>query len=781
VQQEEEEQACGVPSCGETEVQVRALFSLRRLTFPAVRPGTAAITTPPTPRVLPAAVLAGVLAALSALSAAPASAAEACPNQTLRQEQRSTALPDCRAYELVSPPEKGGSDVIRQTSKSHVATDGDGVTFSAVGAFGETQGTSFDSEFLSRRTAAPGSNGWSTSGINPPGGAETFRAFFTGANVPTFVNAFTPDLSTAIYRSWRPLTDAPNVAEVSNLYRINGLGSGAATAQLMSDGVAPVPSSWPVVFKELKTTELVGSSTDLSHVVFESQLNLTADAPPEGPVCAAFGAGCPRLLYENANGAVRLVGRIPNAPDTECDDVNGPACVAAPSSQAGISQLNQRYSQRMVSADGRRIFFQVSAGEESGAIYLREDGERTVELAENGELWSASTDGSRAFFTTSESLLPGDADSNRDLYMYDANAPAGSRLTLVSASSVNDGVVETVVGASDDGQYVYFVCDGQLVAGEPSADLNGLYVWHDGSLAYIGHMLDVNEAQANGPRASWTFVLTMIKSRLAPDGRHLLFMTHDDAGFRGREGFGGYDHAGREELYLYSADTNRLVCASCNPSGKAATTNAELNVKDGAAVSASTSDLAQNLSDDGRYVFFTTAEALVPADTNGVEDAYEYDTTTGSVHLLSSGTDTEPSVFIDASSDGSNAFFVTRSHLVGWDTDNSFDLYDARVNGGFAEPVAAASPCTGETCLPQNGQAPAAGSPSSATFNGAGNLPPATSATTKPKPKPKPRCPRNTVARRIKGHARCVRRHPNTKHKLTSRASSGARNHRSGR
>jgi hypothetical protein len=721
------------------------------------------------------------MAAMFAFSPASASAVEACPNQELRQTQRSTGLPDCRAYELVSPPEKGGADVIRQTSKSHVATDGDGVTFSATGAFGETQGTSFDSEFLSRRTAAPGTNGWSTNGINPPGGTATTIAFLEG-NVPGFMNAFTPDLSSAIYRSWRPLTDAPNVAEVSNFYRIDGLGSGHSTAQLMTDGVEPVPP-WPALFKSLHQPALVGASTDLSHVAFESRLNLTSDAPPYNALCLSFEGGgipflCPARLYENAGGVVRLVGRVPVAPATECDDVNGPACVAAPSSQAGISATNQFYPARMVSADGRRIFFQVPAGAESGAIYMREDGVRTVQLAENGQLWSASRDGSRAFFITGESLLPADTDSNPDLYMFDANAPAGNRLTLVSASSVNSGVVETVVGASDDGHYVYFVCDGQLIAGEPSADLNGLYVWHDGNLSYIGHMQG-GEAQANGPREPWTFNGTMTKSRLSPDGRHLLFMTLDDAGFRGREGFGGYDHAGHEEFYLYSADTNSLVCASCNPSGKAATTNAELNVREGVGVSTPTSDLAHALSDDGRYVFFTTAEALVPADTNGVEDAYEYDSVTGSVHLISSGTDPEPSVFIDASNDGSNVFFATQAKLVGWDTDNSFDLYDARVRGGFPEPVAAGAACAGEACLPQDAGAPAAGSPSSATFNGTGNVTPAP-PDTKSKPKPRPRCPRNTVARRIKGRTRCVRV-PRRNVKHTTRASSRARDTRSGR
>jgi hypothetical protein len=630
-------------------------------------------------------------------------------------------LPDGRAYELVSPPGKNGADVLRQTNKTHVATGGNGVTFSAAGSFGSVQGSSFDSEYLSRRTGIPGTNGWSTHGINPPGASLTFPASLT-SNTPTYVNAFTPDLSAAIYSSWRPLTHAPNVADVSNLYRIDNLGSDNTTADLMSDANAPLPA-WPVLSKETHRPALVGASSDLSHVVFESKLNLTADAPPYSFLCQTFQGGglaflCQARLYENANGTVRLVGRIPNGSDTECDDVNGPACVAAPSSEAGIRA--QFYSARMVSADGRRIFFQTPAGADSGAIYLREDGVRTVQLAANGQLWAASTDGSRAFFITSDSLLPGDTDSNPDLYMYDTTAPADSRLTLVSASRA-DGYVETVVGASDDGQYVYFVCDGQLVAGEPPADTVGLYVWHDGSLAYLGQMQDVNEAQLNAPRTGSDFLSAMITSRLSPDGKHLLFMTQDDAGFRGREGYAGYDHAGHQELYLYNADSNRLVCASCNPSGRAATTDALLNVKDGVPLSGAPSDLNRGLSDDGRYVFFTTAEALVVGDTNGVKDAYEYDAQDGSVHLLSSGTDTAPSALIDASADGANAFFATRQRLVGWDVDNSYDLYDARINGGFPDPVLKAPPCGGDACQDVAPSRPGSSRPASSTLTGAGN------------------------------------------------------------
>ncbi len=46
-----------------------------------------------------------VLAAASALAAGDANEG-ACPNEQLREEVRSAQLPDCRAYELVSPPFK---------------------------------------------------------------------------------------------------------------------------------------------------------------------------------------------------------------------------------------------------------------------------------------------------------------------------------------------------------------------------------------------------------------------------------------------------------------------------------------------------------------------------------------------------------------------------------------------------------------------------------------------------------------------------------------------------
>ena len=691
---------------------------------------------------------------------AAAEAAE-CPNEARRAEMHSTFLPDCRAYEMVSPSEKNGQDVISQTTKTHVAADGNGVTFATIGGFGSQQGTSFDSEYLARRTAQADTNGWTTQGINPRNRSNTFGSQSSsgaGPNNPSFMDAFTPDLSAAIYRSWRPLTDGSNTSEVTNFYRVDGLGDPGAAVHLLSDSVDPLPAAWSAPFYNFIFQLFIGASTDLGHVAFESPLALTADAPPYEGACASIAPlpeffGCPTHLYENADGVVRLVGRIPSAPDTECDDVDGPSCVAAPSSQAGIGARERRYSGRMVSADGSRIFFQApTGGQESGNIYLREDGERTYQLnvsesepsaePQPAELWEASRDGSRVFFITSASLLAEDEDPDPDLYMYEVEKPAGQRLTLVSASSVNDGRVTVVIGASDDGRYVYFVASGQLVSGEPPVNLTGLYMWHDGDLSYLGRFRDATEAQLNGPRISWAFISEAKVSRLTPDGRHLLFMTQEDVGLQGRGGFAGYDHQGHQELYLYSADSGRLECVWCNPDGTPATADALTNVREGAAYSASTSDQSHALSDDGRYVFFTTAEPLLEGDTNGQPDAYEYDSRTGQVHLLSSGTDPFPSYLIDASNDGRDAFFVTRERLSGWDTDDANDLYDARAGGGLPEPRPVPAACEGESCLP-GAAAPPTAAPTTSQAAGSGN--------------PKQRCPKGRREVRRHGTTRCVK------------------------
>ena len=612
---------------------------------------------------------------------------------------------------MVSPPDKMGGDVTGDSANTHAAENGDAVVFSSLTGFGNLQGMPGDVQYLSQRNPAAGGNGWVTTAITPREKALSLQQVISG-QLPGFEAMFTPDLSSGIYRTWTSLVDAPNVAETANLYLEGGFRAGNETIQLLTNSALPVPAN-----ARLRPV-FAGASVDLTHVIFESRAQLTPDA------------GTSMNLYESVNGNVRLAAILP-------DGSAAPASSTGPFTTAGF------YPSHMISSDGRRVFF---TDRTTGNIYMRQDGltteqlnasEKAVREAPQGAtLVTASTDGTRAFFITSEGIVNGDDDGAPDLYMYDAAAPAGSRLTRLSVDNepADGGGVQTVLGASDDGHYVYFVADGQLVAGEPlPAPGPGLYLWHDGSVRYIGAFADGTEAFRNSPQTRYIFWTETNSARVSPDGRHLLFMTRSDAGFRGREGFPGYDHGSTctfdstsggpcRELYLYSADTNRLVCTSCDPGGSPGTSDALLNERVGTGPSAPNWHLSHALSDDGRYVFFNTGQALVPQDVNGKVDAYEYDVETGAVHLISSGRDSADSYFLDASPSGDDVFFITREQFVGWDTDGNYDLYDARVNGGMPEPLRPAAPCGGDGCHGQ--PAGPIGMPelASSGFAGAGNV-----------------------------------------------------------
>jgi hypothetical protein len=684
-----------------------------------------------------------------------ASPALACTNQGM---PGTDFLPDCRAYELVSPPEKNGMDVLAMSSKTHVAADGNGAAFASIGGFGSVKGTSLDVEYLSRRDGQAGTNGWSTHGINPLGESITFEALISG-NVPSIEAPFTPDLSGALYLSWRPLVDAPNVEDVTNLYRLRNLDSPTPELQLLTDSAAPLTDSAEHIFPTFREDALhfrvfyQGASTDLSHVVFQSPWNLS-----DGQL------RFPGNLYEYVDGVgVRLVARIPTGSDTECDDGDGTPCVDAASSSSGIpNHLSTTwYSEGMNSEDGSRIVFQSPYNPNGGTIYMREDGVRTFQInasekttpdsPERAQAWGMTPDGSRVFFTTEEPLVEG-AQHSPSLYMWDRTAPAGSRLTLLSGDSSGKALgVTGFVGASDDGRYVYFLANGQIVPGEPSEVSNGLYLWHDGQISYIGRFSNENEAAINTPRTNWGLATQVKPARVSPDGRFLLFGAESDAGFKGRGGFAGYDHGGAgcsinvlgscRELYLYRADTGGLDCVSCNPRTDVASGDALTDNIPGTSISSITQHSSHALSDDGRRVFFNTPEALVSEDTNGTHwDAYEYDVPSRTVHLLSSGTDASDSYFLDASANGDDVFIVTRERLVGWDFDGSQDLYDVRVNGGFPEPPPQPAACTGESCI--SSPPPASAPPPTASESpGPGN--------------PARRCPRGKHRR----HGRCVAKH----------------------
>lgn len=675
-----------------------------------------------------------------------------CPNQG---RPGTNFLPDCRAWEMVSPPDKNGISVTAMNTKNHLAADGNAITFTALGNFGEVTGSGNDAEYLSRRTAQPGTNGWATHGIYPLSRPVPFKA--ADKNATSYLNAFSPDLNSAVYKTWRPLTGPSNVESVSNLYRVSGFAEGGPdSAELLSNANAPVaykPSPFggpPGSIIEAIHAQLVGASTDLGHVFFEERLPLTVDAPTGGfgSFCTEFGLACPTLLYDSTGAQVNLVGRVPAAGETFCDDANGPACEAAPEAQPAIPTSN--YSERIVSNDGRRIYF-----EANGHIYLREDAERTYEVAQSGLAWDASRDGSRVFFTTGEGLDPADQDGEgSDAYMWDREGPSGERFTDLSLGAKGNescGTPLFIFGTSDSGAYTYFGCRGELVPGH-TQNAVGIYLWHDGELTFVGQVPDFDLGR-NSWRTPSKFEGPAKLGRVSPDGRHLLFYGDDgvegENGLQGSGGYAGSGEAGHRQLYLYDADTGRIVCVSCNPYGEAIKDEPRLTVIRNANTTENIPHTPHGLTDDGHYVFFSSVEALVSEDTNGTWDAYEYNSVTGQVSLISTGTSSSPSYFMEASDDGSEVFLLTTQRLSAWDHDNLNDMYVAKVNGGLPEPRPVTAPCEGEACLP--GAAPA----------------PATAATGSQAPgpgNPPQRCPKGTRKVKRHGTVRCVRKPRHHKH-----------------
>lgn len=659
-----------------------------------------------------------------------------------------TPLPDGRAYEMVSPSDKNGGEIMADSQRARAAADGSAVGFAALSGFSRPVSMGVSADYVSVRTSAAGTNGWATHALAPPQTAMPYVAD-THFMEPAYWGEFSDDLSQGVFRSFSPVTNAPNVAQEQNLYLRTDLRSqGGGSYELLTDCPGCVVP-FPPVTDPLRLDEqsfLAGASDDFGHVIFESRLPLTSDSTADPAV--------PNLnLFEWDHGLVRLAGILP---DGAC---SSPPC-AAPQSQAGRGATSALYTPHVISADGSRIFFTVSAASCSavstgcGDIYLRSDHATTVQVnvsektngsgpggtdgsgPQSAQYWNASRDGSRMFFVSQEALTNDAAESNeRKLYMYTVSPNAqGQHLTFVSSDhepaddgTTSDGVVG-VIGVSDDGHTVYFVnSGGQLVPGRPlsiSGIPNKVFRWHDGALEYVGGTTSGDQLQ----NLNESYVATPGQARVSPDGRYLLFSSERGTGLT------GYNHGTClnngtvggtcRELYLFRADSEpHLVCVSCNPTGARATAEASDVVHSGTGGAVVTYHLNHALADDGQRVFFSSAEALVAADQNRVSDAYEYDVAREAVYLLSSGTDPSPSYFMDASRDGNDVFILTRERLVGWDIDGGYDLYDVRVHGGMPDPVVRVI-CGPVTCRGAVRASPAALATVTEAAGGASSRPP---------------------------------------------------------
>jgi hypothetical protein len=713
----------------------------------------------------------------------------AAPDGTFTTQSASpaSALPDGRVWELVSPPDKDGALIEPAEgygTQIQAAADGSGITYIKSGPHvGEDpEGNLTWAQVLSKRRQ----EGWATTDLALPTALpeDGEQAAWLAVNGSSEYPLFSTDLSLAAVEPLEfgtPLL-SPEATERTLYLRddASGIFSPLVSAanvppgrKLEEERSAQVKagnsgSQWPMHF--------VAATPDLSHVILKTPMALTENAIDEETLeNVRVGEGLIQWnLYEWSARKLQLVNVLP---DNEA--AHGRAHPAAVKLAGMIDRggLPGGSVQRAMSNDGRRVAWTVGepyngAAEGYGGLFVRDMvEEKTVEVGRIGAVFQTmNSDGSRIFYL-----------ENGDLYEFDWNTGTSTDLTGAHGpGETSANVQEQVSDVSEDGSYVYFVAKGVLASGAVAGEEN-LYLAHDTS---SGWSITSVATLSGEDEPSWFYEgfysvpdLSKISSRVSPDGRFLAFMS--ERSLTGYDNLDAVSGQPDEEVYLYDAQADKLVCASCDPTGarpvglldKTTPTPPLVdrnpiwseNGSEGGRKKSTNHWLAGSipgwdylggalatyqpryLSDSGR-LFFNSPVALVPQDTNGLEDVYEYEPvgvggtggcteassifsgrSGGCVGLISGGTSSAESVFYDASENGDDVFFDTAGKLVGEDYDKGNDVYDAHVCSTMVpcKPVPVSSPpCTsGDSCKAAPTPQPEIFGPApSATFKGVGNV-----------------------------------------------------------
>jgi hypothetical protein len=594
-----------------------------------------------------------------------AGAVGVCPNEEFRTGP-SAALPDCRAYEMVSPPNKNGGEVdggVRfgeTIVPEQAAADGEAVTYGSSSAFLETGSRSalVSSQYLSRRTAA----GWSTQAISPE--QENPEGLFRPAlGQPdwSLFQGFNEELTSAFLLAWNPQPVASAPQGYFNPYLRD---DDSGTYQLLS---SVTPKVWAPGETELWGEGFgavyAGMSADGQHVIFEANEALTPGAV----------SGRDNLYEWNAGQPLELVSVLPDGKaDTEGEEFplagqgeSGLRFGTAELRGLGADPAQESYNYSgALSSDGMRAFW--SGGEK---IYMHEitgsGAARTVRTVEvsasqkgaggsgSGTYWTANPSGSLVYFTSTEQLTddstatPGAAD----LYQYDVQTGVLSDLTVDRNGSEAAGVQGVLGSGESDGvPYVYSIANGVLGDGAKEGATPGnckhvnavdekgtgacnLYVWHGGETRFIAR-LGTAEAEAR----DFAEAVMIRTSRVSPNGKLLAFQSerpltgYDNLPASGEcpltpaeSGAGGgerYQNSeGRcVEVFEYDAQSGRLVCASCDPSGRPPTGESIIpevpHLLESVYGWESSTVQQRYLLDDG-VLFFDSEDALLPQATDG--------------------------------------------------------------------------------------------------------------------------------------------------------------------
>jgi hypothetical protein len=662
-------------------------------------------------------------------------------------------LPDGRAYEQVSPVDKNGTNTGGQVAQIAAAPDGRAINFLTSSGIPGGEGAQEYPTYVARR----GAESWSTEGMLPPASLGAIQAQILG-------------WSTGFTKTY--LKSRNSITEPFNLQQLSTPGSSTTS----------IPGVGSAVY-------LAGQSDGGELVVFESPEAI--GSLPAEPYSNVYG-------WDPSTGQVSLIS-VNNERESAAElSVAGPyGWFNGQEWESGGATLGYYTEQQhVVAADGSGVVF--TADLEPPQVFVRRhplaeqsqlDGQGecteaalacTLEISASqrqvldpegeqpAQFQYASANGSDVFFTSAGKLTDdattGEEDEGSDLYRYEVSSRILTDLTPDTEAVDPDGAeVLGVLGGSEEGSYLYFLANGVLGDGASEGAAHGtcgplrgvaqgisgvcnLYVWHNGQINYIAQLHPENEGVGSASDiydiAPVAYVgggdIAPAQARVTPDGR--------TAVFRSAQSLTGYENEGVPEYYRYVYDQVGVRCLTCNPAGSPPSSGPSLSsLTVQRAPREPAAQQSRNLSGSGDRFFFESTEGLLPADTNGIRDVYEWeapdaaepdDTCTesspayvppseGCLYLISPGTGTRPSYFADASDDGDDAFFYTAQPLVAQDKDELVDIYDARVGGGIpSQEEGEPAQCAGGDCKGSVQSTPSQQAARNASAAAAGNVTP---------------------------------------------------------
>jgi hypothetical protein len=635
-----------------------------------------------------------------------------CPNENVRQQTQANYLPECRAYELVSPSDAGGTQLYPNGPNTGYATNPSRFSYTGLWSTIPNSGgspidglgdlyvaTRTDTGWVTRYVGLPSNQAGLDGGpvMGPPGSAPGRLGGWT--NVPggeAFIgqNGVLTDPGMDAFVDWNdgPLflgepNHTPIASNTAYVFSADGSFRDRWPTNLATvpDGSYAYPNGYEVFANDI-TPEVIArgglhaldcpivhntvfsgsysynncpgdvtTSTDLSHFVFASEWNVFA---PGGQLTP------PGSVYDNNTAAatVTVASKTPAG-----DDI-----VAEPTDQAG-----DPLQIPAVSSDGSHILIASGGTGPCGAascpapscgdsfghaircplqpshLYMRVDGAVTYDVSQ-GHLVNyvgATADGSKVYFTTDQQLTPDDTDTSTDLYMWDE---ASNSITLISKG--NNGT-----GNSD-------ACNATFTNG------CGIVLYSNRSYCQL---FLANLGAQGGNCLSDNFIASQ-------NGDIYFFSPEQLDGSRGIPN--------RENLYDYRNGTAQYVATFtggpwCILGCGYPQYNSETPI------------VRMQVSPDDSHMAFVTANQVTSYNNAGHLEMYVYTPSAGRVVCVScipSGA--PPTSDVAASQDGlfmtndGRAFFTTNDALVHTDTNRAEDVYE--YVDGRAQLI---TPGTGET------------------------------------------------------------------------------------